>query len=86
MKGAELVFAPLGGCREIGMNLNAYGYGPPDNRRWIIVDVGVTFGYTKFGDITITGTGVGGTSTESFGVGSGTNAVVRVGLAVGLGG
>ena len=35
---------PLGGCREIGMNLNAYGYGPPDNRRWIVVDVGVTFG------------------------------------------
>lgn len=44
MKGDELVFAPLGGCREIGMNLNAYGYGPADNRRWIIVDVGVTFG------------------------------------------
>jgi len=44
MKGAELVFAPLGGCREIGMNLNAYGYGPPDNRRWLVVDVGVTFG------------------------------------------
>lgn len=44
MKDAELIFAPLGGCREIGMNLNAYGYGPPDDRRWIIVDVGVTFG------------------------------------------
>jgi ribonuclease J len=41
---AELIFAPLGGCREIGMNLNAYGYGPPEDRRWIIVDVGVTFG------------------------------------------
>lgn len=26
------------------MNLNAYGYGPPDNRKWIIVDIGVTFG------------------------------------------
>jgi ribonuclease J len=44
MKNAELVFLPLGGCREIGMNLNAYGYGPPNRRRWIIVDVGVTFG------------------------------------------
>lgn len=44
MKDAELLFLPLGGCREIGMNLNAYAYGPPDNRRWIIVDVGVTFG------------------------------------------
>lgn len=40
----ELVFLPLGGCNEIGMNLNAYGYGPADNRRWIVVDVGVTFG------------------------------------------
>lgn len=44
MKSAELLFAPLGGCREIGMNLNAYGYGPPDDVRWIVVDVGVTFG------------------------------------------
>jgi len=41
---AELVFLPLGGCGEIGMNLNAYGYGPANNRRWIIIDVGVTFG------------------------------------------
>lgn len=40
----ELVFLPLGGCGEIGMNLNAYGYGPAHDRRWIIVDVGVTFG------------------------------------------
>ncbi|MGA1341660.1 MAG: ribonuclease J [Hyphomonas sp.] len=40
----ELVFLPLGGCGEIGMNLNAYGYGPAEARRWIIVDVGVTFG------------------------------------------
>lgn len=41
---AELVFLPLGGCGEIGMNLNAYGYGPEHDRRWIIIDVGVTFG------------------------------------------
>lgn len=40
----ELVFLPLGGCEEIGMNLNAYGYGPAHDRRWIIADVGVTFG------------------------------------------
>ena len=40
----SLVFLPLGGCEEIGMNLNAYGYGPAHNRRWIIADVGVTFG------------------------------------------
>ncbi|MEO0549562.1 MAG: ribonuclease J [Pseudomonadota bacterium] len=41
---AELVFLPLGGCGEIGMNLNAYGYGPAHDRRWILIDVGVTFG------------------------------------------
>ncbi|MEO1553485.1 MAG: ribonuclease J [Pseudomonadota bacterium] len=41
---AELVFLPLGGCGEIGMNLNAYGYGPAHNRRWILIDIGVTFG------------------------------------------
>lgn len=40
----ELVFLPLGGSGEIGMNLNAYGYGPPHARKWIIVDIGVTFG------------------------------------------
>lgn len=40
----ELVFLPLGGCGEIGMNLNAYGYGPAHARRWIVIDVGVTFG------------------------------------------
>ncbi len=40
----ELVFLPLGGSNEIGMNLNLYGFGPPDDRQWVIVDVGVTFG------------------------------------------
>lgn len=39
-----LVFLPLGGCEEIGMNLNAYGYGPVENRVWILADMGVTFG------------------------------------------
>ncbi|MDO1558725.1 ribonuclease J [Brevundimonas sp. 2R-24] len=43
-KNDELVFLPLGGSNEIGMNLNLYGYGPEDNRQWIVVDVGVTFG------------------------------------------
>lgn len=43
----ELVFLPLGGCGEIGMNLNAYGYGPPNARRWIVIDVGVTFGNSE---------------------------------------
>ncbi|MBX3530714.1 MAG: ribonuclease J [Rhizobiaceae bacterium] len=40
---AELVFCPLGGVGEIGMNLALYGYGPAEAREWIIVDVGVTF-------------------------------------------
>jgi len=40
----ELVFLPLGGSNEIGMNFNLYGYGPPQARRWIVVDLGVTFG------------------------------------------
>ncbi|MBU0582302.1 MAG: ribonuclease J [Alphaproteobacteria bacterium] len=42
-KGAELVFVPLGGVGEIGMNFALYGYGPADKREWLIVDVGVTF-------------------------------------------
>ncbi|HUJ46073.1 MAG TPA: ribonuclease J [Rhizomicrobium sp.] len=40
----ELVLLPLGGAGEIGMNFNAYGFGPPDERKWIIVDCGVLFG------------------------------------------
>jgi ribonuclease J len=39
----ELVFLPLGGVGEIGMNLALYGYGPKDHRQWIMVDCGVTF-------------------------------------------
>ena len=41
--GPELVFAPLGGVGEIGMNLALYGFGPPDGREWMIVDCGVSF-------------------------------------------
>jgi ribonuclease J len=41
---SELLFVPLGGAGEIGMNLNLYGYGPEDNRKWIILDIGVMFG------------------------------------------
>lgn len=40
----ELVFLPLGGSNEIGMNFNLYGYGPEEDRKWIVVDLGVTFG------------------------------------------
>lgn len=40
----ELVFVPLGGVGEIGMNMAAYGFGPSNARKWIVVDCGVTFG------------------------------------------
>ncbi|HEY5072982.1 MAG TPA: ribonuclease J [Caulobacteraceae bacterium] len=40
----ELVFLPLGGSNEIGMNFNLYGFGPSEERKWIVVDLGVTFG------------------------------------------
>ncbi len=40
----ELVFVPLGGVGEIGMNMGAYGFGPERSRKWIVVDCGVTFG------------------------------------------
>jgi len=40
----ELVFLPLGGSNEIGMNFNLYGFGPPEDRKWVVVDLGVTFG------------------------------------------
>ena len=39
----ELLFCPLGGSGEIGMNMNLFAYGKPNNQKWIIVDVGVTF-------------------------------------------
>jgi ribonuclease J len=40
----ELVFLPLGGTGEIGMNCNLYGFGTRGKRQWIMVDLGVTFG------------------------------------------
>jgi ribonuclease J len=40
----DLVFVALGGCGEIGMNLYLYGYGQGEDRRWLLVDCGVTFG------------------------------------------
>ena len=40
----ELLFCPLGGSGEIGMNMNLFAYGKPgENRKWIMVDIGVTF-------------------------------------------
>jgi ribonuclease J len=41
--GCELVFLPLGGAGEIGMNLNLYGYGEAGQRRWLMIDLGIGF-------------------------------------------
>ena len=43
-KPEELVFAPLGGVGEIGMNLSIYGLGNRQQRAWMAVDLGVSFG------------------------------------------
>ena len=42
-KKEELIFCPLGGSGEIGMNMNLFSYGQNDDNKWIIVDIGVTF-------------------------------------------
>ena len=39
----ELVFMALGGIGEIGMNCYLYGLGPADARRWLMIDLGITF-------------------------------------------
>ncbi len=39
----RLIYLPLGGAGEIGMNCYVYGYGPADKERLIVVDMGVTF-------------------------------------------
>jgi ribonuclease J len=42
-RSEELVFAPLGGAGEIGMNLSLYGFGDARRRAWLAVDLGVAF-------------------------------------------
>jgi ribonuclease J len=39
----RLIYLPLGGAGEIGMNCYVYGYGPAGKERLIVVDLGVTF-------------------------------------------
>lgn len=39
----ELVFMALGGLGEIGMNVYLYGFGPAEARKWLMVDLGITF-------------------------------------------
>lgn len=43
MSNERLIYLPLGGAGEIGMNAYLYGYGKPDAERFILVDLGVTF-------------------------------------------
>ena len=43
MSKDELIFCPLGGSGEIGGNMNLYAYGKEDEKKWIIVDMGVSF-------------------------------------------
>lgn len=43
MTGERLIYLPLGGAGEIGMNAYVYGYGEPGQERLILVDLGVAF-------------------------------------------
>ncbi|PVA07979.1 ribonuclease J [Thalassorhabdomicrobium marinisediminis] len=43
MSEARLIYLPLGGAGEIGMNCYVYGYGPAEDERLIVVDLGVAF-------------------------------------------
>ena len=43
MAGERLIYMPLGGAGEIGMNAYVYGYGPKGRERLILVDLGVAF-------------------------------------------
>jgi ribonuclease J len=43
MAGERLIYLPLGGAGEIGMNAYIYGYGRPGKERLLLVDLGVAF-------------------------------------------
>ena len=43
MSTERLIYLPLGGAGEIGMNAYVYGYGRPGKERLIVVDMGVAF-------------------------------------------
>jgi ribonuclease J len=44
MSKDRLIYLPLGGAGEVGMNAYVFGYGPKGKERLILVDLGVTFG------------------------------------------
>ncbi|PWE33929.1 MBL fold hydrolase [Maritimibacter sp. 55A14] len=43
MSRSKLIYLPLGGAGEIGMNMYVYGYGAKGKERFILVDCGVAF-------------------------------------------
>ena len=43
MAAERMIYLPLGGAGEIGMNSYVYGYGKPGKERLILVDLGVAF-------------------------------------------
>ncbi|MDR9426951.1 MAG: ribonuclease J [Salibaculum sp.] len=43
MSSDRMIYLPLGGAGEIGMNCYVYGYGPEGAERLIVVDLGMTF-------------------------------------------
>jgi ribonuclease J len=43
MSSERLIYLPLGGAGEIGMNAYVYGYGKPGKERLVLVDLGVAF-------------------------------------------
>jgi ribosome recycling factor len=47
--GDELIFLPLGGSGEIGMNVNLYGC----QGKWVMVDLGMTFGDPRYPGIDV---------------------------------
>ena len=47
--GDELIFLPLGGSGEIGMNVNLYGC----QGKWLMVDLGITFGGSEYPGVEI---------------------------------
>lgn len=47
-RGDELVFVALGGLGEVGMNCYLYGLGAEGARRWLMVDLGITFPEGEF--------------------------------------
>ncbi len=48
-KQDELLFLPLGGCNEIGMNLNLYGH----DGQWLMVDCGISFGNGRMAGVDV---------------------------------